>query len=170
MVRGAKTKTAVLILCALVMLLSVLSASGVIDAAAWAVSPSSRPVSRMTYHFFHANIFHALTNVWCLLSLTFFYDITMRDIIIAYIIASLYPAGYISQWMAWTLLPTVGLSALCFALMGLLFWRIHRKAYYSFFVFAIMAVGAAFPAVNTVIHLYSYLAGLFVGILFMPVR
>ena len=128
------------------------------------VSTSSGVTQRLIYHFFHANVFHALANAWCLISIARFYDITVRDIIIAYIIAVAVPPVVLSEQ------PTVGLSAFCFALMGIYAPRVARKAYYHKWMAVFIAAGFILPAVNALIHLYAYLAGVAAGYIRFHVR
>lgn len=168
MVRQAKTKTAVLVTGLLVIVMAIVQ-----NALAWnvqeaGISKGATLLTRLTYHFFHANILHAVLNVWCLLSLAFIYDTTASEVIIAYIIASAYPVNYICSITGNTL-PTVGLSAICFAIMGQVFWRVKKKRRFMLFAVILIAVGFLFPSANAALHLYAYCAGLIVGALTSPI-
>lgn len=64
--------------------------------------------------------------------------------------------------------PTVGLSCVCYFLLGSLIFEVRRKLYFMSCMALYIAVGFLFPSVNALIHLYGYLAGLVVGLLNAP--
>lgn len=118
---------------------------------------------RLVYHFFHVSPLHAAINAWCFLSVVFIYNVTWMEIIVASAIASLAPDFVLSAT------PTVGLSAICFALLGLISLRTARKLYFIACIALCIAIGFLFPSVNGLLHLYSYLAGLLVGLFICPI-
>lgn len=118
---------------------------------------------RLAYSFFHASFIHAAINSWCFISIIFLYDISWWHILIAYIIAVFVP-----DCLLFTT-PTVGLSALCFALLGMIMFKVKRKLYYNLCLAVYIAAGFIAPGVNGWIHLYSYMAGLLVGCLDAPI-
>lgn len=120
-------------------------------------------VQRLVYSFFHASIVHTLLNVWCLLSVVFIYNVRLSHLALAFLIAVLTPSCVLSDT------PTVGLSALCFALLGLIIPQVKDKIYYNTTIAAMIAVGFFFPGINGAIHLYSYVAGLLVGLINTPI-
>ena len=120
-------------------------------------------LQRLGYSFFHASIFHALINAWCFISILFIYDITWWRIAVAYLIAVAAPDVVLSST------PTVGLSAVCFALLGSIAFMVKRKLYYNGCMALYIALGFMFPLVNGWLHIYSYVAGLLVGFLNMPI-
>ena len=120
-------------------------------------------LQRLGYSFFHASLIHAAVNAWCFISILFLYEITWRQMTVAYIIAVAVPEFVLSS------VPTVGLSALCFALLGSIALEVKRKLYYNGCMALYIALGFLFPLVNGWLHLYSYVAGLFVGLLNMPI-
>ena len=85
---------------------------------------------RLLYPFFHTNMFHALLNSWCLLSIIFIYDIGIGRLLSAYMIAVTVPVdtlGYFTTMDS----PTVGLSGLVFALFGSISFEVgSRKKYH----------------------------------------
>jgi len=121
-------------------------------------------LQRFSYSFFHASFIHAVINIWCFLSILFLYEVTRWQIVIAYIIAVIAPG------FALTSVPTVGLSAVCYAMFGLIAFQVKRKLYYNVCMALYIALGFFFPLVNGWLHLYSYVAGLFVGFLNMPIQ
>ena len=125
---------------------------------------------RLVYHFFHANIVHASINGWCLMSLAFIYNISAYELFLAYAIASSYPIDFFCSVFGDEIaaMPTVGMSGICFAIMGQVAFRVVRKLYYNSCVCAIIAVGLFFPNANTLLHLYCYVIGLVPGFLNSP--
>lgn len=119
---------------------------------------------RLTYHFFHANVFHALINVWALLVVVFYYDVALWKLLAAYAIAALVPSMILSDT------PTVGLSGLCWALFGMISFNVVRRWYWQAWMAAFLALGMIIPNIHGLLHLYCYLAGLLVGVLDMPVK
>lgn len=159
MVRQKKAKNAALLTVAVVLLMSFIyvpdwSAVGVAEGCPWA--------ARLVYPFFHASQVHAVVNAWCLLCIVFLYDISIWRLLIAYIVAVVVPGCLLSD------VPTVGLSCVCFFLLGSLIFEVKRKLYFLSSMALYIAVGFFFPSVNALIHLYGYLAGLLVGLLNAP--
>lgn len=135
----------------------------------------------LTYSFFHASLIHALINCWCLLSIVFIYDVSISYLALAYTIAVTFPITTISATVpsAFPLGYTVGLSAVCFALMGMVSFQTSRKAYFHTWVLSFLVATTALPFIgslcgitiatpNSILHLYSYVAGLLVGFLNSP--
>ena len=180
MVRKKKTKAAVLIISAVIVALSIVHLVIPIPLQQLGIGKGAALSSRLTYHFFHANLIHSSLNAWCLLSLAFIYDITAWELLIAYTIASSYPIDTITSFTCQLSivncqlsivncqLPTVGLSGICFALIGQVQYRVQRKLYYSTCVCAMIALGFFFPNANALLHLYCYVVGLMVGFLNSP--
>ena len=118
MEKSQKTKIVAIALSLLIIALSMFR----IDTTQYALSPSNTPFGCFSYHFFHVNVFHALMNSWCLLGLAFFYHLRLRDIIIAFAVAASFPPCLCTA-------PTVGLSGMLYALMGLLLPQMSRKLF-----------------------------------------
>lgn len=121
------------------------------------VSLSSGWIQRLAYSFIHASFLHATLNAWCFICIVFIYNIKWWHIGIAYLIAVLVPPFALSA------IPTVGMSAVCFALLGLYNPQVLRKVYYNTHMAFYLALGFIFPYINGWIHLYSYVVGLLVG-------
>lgn len=125
-----------------------------------------RQYARLTYHFFHVSVLHWFANAWCLLSLFFIYEMSLKNLLTAYVFASLVPmCVFPASSFA---VPTVGLSGVCFVLMGRIALFVERKLYYQAWLVFYLAVGFLFPGSNGWLHLYCYIAGLFVGFLNKP--
>lgn len=141
-------------------------ASAIIYVPDWYVVGAYRGcdmLQRLGYSFFHASFIHAAVNAWCFISILFLYKVTWWRMATAYIIAVTVPDVVLSS------VPTVGLSAVCFALFGSIAFQVKRKLYYNGCMALYIALGFLFPLVNGWLHLYSYVAGLFVGFLTMPI-
>lgn len=121
-------------------------------------------LQRLGYSLFHASLFHAVINAWCFLSIIFLYAVKAWQLIVAYLIAVSVPD------FALSLTPTVGLSSVCFALFGMILFQVKRKVYYNVCMASYILFGFIFTQVNGWLHLYSYVAGLLVGLLNMPIQ
>lgn len=159
MVRQKEAKNAALLTAVVVILMSF---TFVPDWSVVGVAEGAPLAARFVYSFFHASTFHALVNVWCLLSIVFLYDVSIWRLLTAYIVAVIVPGFLLSE------VPTVGLSCVCYFLLGSLIFEVKRKLYFISSMALYIAVGFLFPSVNAVIHVYGYLAGLLVGLLNAP--
>ncbi|MBD5173845.1 MAG: rhomboid family intramembrane serine protease [Bacteroidales bacterium] len=128
----------------------------------WALSVRSGLYTRLTFHFFHASIFHALINCWCLLSVSIIYKVRSTRLIPAFIIAALAPDFTIAGHCC-----VVGLSAVCFALIGIVLIenKCSLKSYFCVLFF--IALGVPFPSVCVALHLYAFLCGILFGLIFL---
>lgn len=184
MVRSKKAKTAALVLTAVCMFLSLFVSTVGLDLSAIGVCKGCSTLVRLAYSFFHASILHAIVNCWCLLSVVFVYDVCMWHLLSAYLIAVTYPAntlfsvgsGFVAASAA---TPTIGLSAVCFALLGMIAFQVKRKLLFHSWVLSFVAAGFIIPHLcslcginvaspNNVLHIYCYVAGLMVGFLNSP--
>ena len=183
MVRTAKTKTTTLVLVSICLIVSVLtSVLNGFPIEKFGICKGSPILARLAYSFFHASIPHALINCWCLLSIVFIYDISLSSLIIAYITAVTFPIDTIaatvphaSEWGV----PTVGLSAVCFSLLGQVAFQVRRKRLFHTWVLSFITIGFILPPLcsvcgyaiatpNNILHIYCYVAGLLVGFLNSP--
>ena len=119
MAKHEKTKILSFVLSAVIIVVSLLD----IDFSHYALSPLNSPFGNIAYHFFHVNILHAIVNVWCLLGIVFFYKIRVRDFIIAFAVAASFPTQL-------CIAPSVGLSGMLYALMGLIMPQVYSRTYF----------------------------------------
>ena len=104
----------------------------------------------LTYHFFHANIFHLIGNCFCLWQLCRFGKVTYKSLAVAFVIATITPLLVHA--------PMVGFSNILYALTGLAFYSFARKN-----VIILIAATAAmipFPQIAAVPHLVSLILGM----------
>lgn len=130
------------------------------------------PWQRLAYPFFHASFLHVFMNVWCMLSVVFVYPITIWSLLIAFLISASFPVDTlhaISPIFGFSV-ATVGLSGVCFALMGRISFMVRRKLYYQSWLAFYLLLGFLMPNVNGYLHLYCYMMGVFVGFLNKPIR
>lgn len=113
--------------------------------------------NRLLYHFFHANVIHLSLNVWCLLSCVFLADVSAPALLFAYAIACTVPVSSGT--------PTVGLSGVCFALLGFIMWNVKKKLSYNFSIFLCIATPLVLlpHAVNNMLHAYCYAVAVIAG-------
>lgn len=165
MVREKEAKAASLIIVGIVIALRFFEVSN----GAVGLFPGNPFWTRFTYQFFHASLLHCVVNCWCLLSIVFLYDVSWKTLLVAIIIAATYPIGKLS-FLYETLVPTVGLSGMCYALLGSLSFRVRRRLYFQGWMAAFIAAGFFFSGTNAWLHLYCYVLGVFVGFLNKPVK
>lgn len=132
------------------------------DVEAFAIFDGCAFRNRFLYHFFHVSAIHCLMNVWCLLAVAFTFNIAVSDIVVAFVCASFTPI----MWDE----PTVGLSGICFVLLGRFSYLVEHKVYYHSYMAAFILLGMLIPSVNGIIHLYCYIAGLLYGLLINPIK
>ena len=175
MLRNKKTKIAVLLYVALLFIILSLQAAGIIspDVFGFKPSPSSAAIPlapswvRLTYHHLHANLLHLCLNAWCFLSCVFLLNVSARKILAAFLIAATVPESIAFGLSAAELggctstPPIIGLSGVCFALMGFIQWRVPRKLYYN----TVVALSIFLPWLLSAnfanaLHLYCYLVGI----------
>lgn len=152
-----KTTKTICLLCGLILI--ILSLFDFNDWGAVGIYTNCNLIGRFSYHFFHVNLLHSMINVWCLLSIVFIYDIVIKHISLAYIIASTIPINLIGSAIPTLNTPTIGLSAIIFVLYGLLSFSVVKKLMYQGYMLFFLAVGFFVPNVSAVIHLYCYLVG-----------
>lgn len=128
----------------------------------FAMSTTPTIADRMLYSFCHATWMHAILNVWALLSIVFIYEPKMSKLIIAYAIAILCPKALCPT-------PTVGLSVIIYALLGMMSFRVIDKAFYQLCMACALIAGCLFPYSNGAIHIYAYLSGIIIEILDTPI-
>lgn len=118
--------------------------------------------THFTYQFLHVSMWHLAINLWSMWTLTTTYKIRIWHLITAYLIsASPFFYGDI---------PTVGLSGMCFALMGVIWYQVLRVKLYHIWIVGFILVGYLFPASNAKLHLYCYAIGFIIGWLNRPVK
>ena len=141
---------------------------------------------RLAYPFIHAHPLHAAVNGWVLLQLAFRTPLTLRRLLLAFVVAWSCPA-FIAVWptagtdlfvgtsamvdpSAMTALTTapstvVGLSGVLYALFGMWMPRVANRLRYNAIVALWLAAGLCATSVAVGLHLYCYLLGILLGIL-----
>ena len=152
------------------VLIYIITWKGISDWSEVGIHEGCGLVPRLIYPFFHANRIHAALNAWCLLSMVFLYDISLRRLCIAYTIAVLFPVDTLAYLGVEPCDVTVGLSGVVFALFGSISFEVKRKIYYQSCITAYLILGFVLPNTNGWIHLYCYLAGCMVALLNKPVK
>lgn len=144
-----------------------------IPAAEVGLYPGAPFVHRLLYPFFHASWLHLAVNCWALLSIVFLYQISFPMMVSSFIIAASYPIGPLSFLYGGAIMPTVGLSGLCYALLGRYSFifsdnRKSRLKYHAWFA-VFIGIGFFFPQSNAWLHLYCYLCGFILAQLNRPI-
>lgn len=160
MVPSEKTQAASLVLTLITLCLLLCP----IDIQLWGISRGCGLWQRLVYPFLHGSLLHCALNCWCLLSIVFFRRIPLWQLIAAYLIAITYPADLLGVQTA-----TVGLSGVCFALLGIISLASIRCWLNIIAIGTFICVGFLLPNINASLHLYCYLAGLLVSLLTTPI-
>ena len=141
---------------------------------------------RLAYPFIHAHPLHAAVNGWVLLQLSFRTPLTLRRLLLAFVVAWSCPA-FIAVWptagtdlfvgisamvdpSAMTALTTapstvVGLSGVLYALFGMWMPHVARRLRYNAIVALWLAAGLCATSVAVGLHLYCYLLGILLSFL-----
>ena len=141
---------------------------------------------RLAYPLIHAHPLHAAVNGWVLLQLAFRTPLTLRRLLLAFVVAWSCPA-FIAVWptagtdlfvgisamvdpsamTALTAAPSsvVGLSGVLYALFGMLMPRVANRLRYNAIVALWLAAGLCTTSVAVGLHLYCYLLGILLGFL-----
>ncbi len=171
MVRGKEAKAAALVLTGVCMVIYfVQSMTGWPQLTDVGISEDCSILARLSYSFFHAGLPHCLVNCWCLLSIVFIYEVPVSRLAVSYIVAVLYP--FASTY-------TVGLSAVCFCMLGQVVWLSRRKLFFHTWVVSFIVAGIILPYMfrsfglniaspDNTLHIYSYVVGLMVGFFNSP--
>lgn len=160
MLRRKKTKIASLLLIVLMIILMFAPVS-LYDVGVYRHCPM---INRLTYNFFHANVVHLVLNAWCFLSCMFLADVPASLLIASFIIACTVPV--------YSDIPTIGLSGVCFAMLGFIMLNARKKTSYNIYI----AISILLPAVllpgsiNNLAHAYCYAAAAILGWLFTLMR
>lgn len=145
------TKWAALAIATAALVLSPFDGAGIYPGCSW--------LARLSYPMFHVNLLHAFCNAWCLVSLVFLYDLHFRKVLTSYLIAVTIPS------LVLTPTPVVGMSGMCFALMGLTVFIVRRKVMLMGWISFFLAVGFFLPNIAAMVHVYCFAVGLAVGAL-----
>lgn len=163
------SRAASLMLSAIILLIHIFADVDLVDVG---IAEHSSLCSRVAYPFFHASLLHAILNVWCLLSVVFYYPISASSLILCFGVAMSIPIDSLATLIPFAHFdtPTVGLSGVCFALMGRISFMVARKWYYQKWLWCYILIGFIFPNASGWIHLYCYLCGIMIGFINKPLR
>ena len=104
----------------------------------------------LTYHFFHANLFHLLANAFCLWQMIKSKRAEWGRLAIAFVIASLIPLVYHGQ--------IIGFSNILYALTGLSFLTFKKQTRWTFIIAS--ALMLPFPQIAGVPHFIALCLGI----------
>lgn len=122
----------------------------------FSLAPGCGILARLLYPICHVNIWHLLGNCWCLWCI---HRSAFRDHwyvwLTAYAIAVVTPS---------LMMPTMGLSGVLYAALGMLCWQAREKAVFHAWTIGFMLIGLFFPlVVNNFLHAWCYALGVAVG-------
>lgn len=119
---------------------------------------------RLAYPFIHAHPLHAAVNGWVLLQLAFRTPLTLRRLLLAFLVAWSCPA-FVAAWPTAGPSTVVGLSGVLYALFGMWMPGVANRLRYNAIVALWLAAGLCTASVAVGLHLYCYLLGVLFGIL-----
>lgn len=119
---------------------------------------------RLAYPFIHAHPLHAAVNGWVLLQLAFRTPLTLRRLLLAFVVAWSCPA-FIAVWPTASSSSVVGLSGVLYALFGMWMPRVANRLRYNAIVALWLAAGLCATSVAVGLHLYCYLLGILLSFL-----
>ena len=134
------------------------------DLSEWGICDSCNNCNRLLYPFAHSGIVHASMNAFGLLSAVFGFGVGWVCLVVAYVVAVLVPG------FCFTNLPTIGASGMVYFLFALISFKVRDKWLYQLWMFGFIGIGFLFPAINSILHLYCYVAGLFFALVTKPFR
>ena len=119
---------------------------------------------RLAYPFIHAHPLHAAVNGWVLLQLAFRTPLTLRRLLLAFVVAWSCPA-FIAVWPTASSSSVVGLSGVLYASFGMWMPRVANRLRYNAIVALWLVAGLCTTSVAVGLHLYCYLLGILLGFL-----
>lgn len=163
MVQNESRKALSLIFAVLILILSLVY---IPDWQAVGIFRGASLMQRLSFSFFHASFLHALLNVWCFLSIVYLTRLSWPSFAVAFVIAVCAPSFLLPSEV-----PVVGLSLVCFALLGRVGATLRRpRQIFTYHGSAVFYLGAGFffPSAAGLLHLYAYVAGLLAGLFVAP--
>lgn len=160
MVRRKKEKIISLYVAPIILMLSIFP---IFDWEVIGITTHTPWMNRLTYSFFHVSIWHCLINLWCYFQILYIYNPSWRIILLSYLVAVFVPD------FALVATPTVGLSAMCYSLLGCITFYVYRKVYFISWMSFYILIGFFLPNVNAMIHLYAYCVGSLYSLITAPI-
>lgn len=112
---------------------------------------------RLTFHFFHAGLWHMLLNWWFFVTASFAVRYKVVDAFVLLLLSSLYPMPGADS--------IIGLSAMIYAMVGMASVYFRNSRYVIGAMLLTILLTGLIPHVALGIHLWSYLCGLGYGYL-----
>lgn len=110
------------------------------------------PAVVLLWPLYHACWVHLGLNVWCLLVLVWRMHCDVAMIFAALVIAWAFPYEVFS-------VPTVGLSGVCWAMIGMLSPRVRQPEVWFTYISVYLAIGFLLPGVNAWLHAWCFVWG-----------
>ena len=164
--KGKVGKAAAIVIAVLVTVLPLLHTADWHAVGIYARCPMP---GRLLYPFFHSGFVHAALNAWCLLSITFIYDVSCLRMALAYVVAVAVPVDTLEAFFPPDC-PTVGLSGVVYVLFGSISFEVARRVYFQLWMLYYLGLGFILPGTNAWLHLYCYLCGLVFALLNKPIN
>lgn len=155
MLRTAKAKTGAYAFYTLIAAMSLIPVNGA------GLYDGCSVACRLSYPFLHANIFHALCNLFVLHQCLLFPTVRWHTLTMCYLIGISYPFA--------TDIPIVGLSGAVYALFGCIAPYVNNRLSYHSYVIAGLLLSLVIPFMAFGVHAWGYALGLAWGYLNAPI-
>ena len=164
MYQRADAKAAALVVGVTVLGITLLRAVGISVFEGVGIAEGCSLADRLLHPLAHGGWLHALVNVYVLWQLVFFFPVSLRLLLAAYVLACCCPVVV----AGWTLIPSppscvIGLSGVDYVLMGWVMPYVPRRLRFNTMVAVRMLTGMVVGSVAVGMHLYCYLCGAIVG-------
>lgn len=116
-------------------------------------------ITCLTYPLFHANVFHALANLFVLWQCVKCYNARFH-MLAFYVISVTYPFPVD--------MPIMGLSGAIYAYIAFIAPYVKEKAKFHIYVISFIVVGLLVPGMAVGVHIYCYAVGLLYSYLNAP--
>ena len=154
MQRGAKEKIALYAGYIIIMCITLMGYDGM------GLSDGCTLCQRISYPFFHQNVFHAAINLYVFHQCYRAIPCGMCHMVTFYLIAISYP--FLAS------VPIIGLSCFIYAYMGFIAPYVENKVRYNTIIFLYISIGIFIPCMAVGVHIYCYVLGLLWGYLNAP--
>ncbi len=158
MVQTATTKTIALLLTALFITQAIFG----ITLPTVGLCKGATMLDRFAYPWLHNGIIHAACNAWCLLSIVFYYGLSLQRLLVAVLVAVSMPTFLLSTT------PAIGFSGALYAVLGMMTFDVRRRLYWQTYIWTSILLGLILPHMAVAIHAYCFTVGTIISALNHP--
>lgn len=127
------------------------------------VSSTSPWWTHFTYHFFHGNLIHLLSNVYAIWFCVDKKRFTIKTLLSAYLLS------VVASFIVRSSIPIVGLSGMIFVILGINLSSVPTKINITYML-AILIIGYIIPNISGSTHLICFLVGLITSAMYKNIK